>query len=79
MKMRKKEPLSDDLRKKLLDNANIANVSKCNIYLTPDFKEIAYKKLNDGANILKIFNDANLPVSEPLLSRSRHMKTSIMK
>ena len=29
--------------------------------------------------ILKIFNDANLPVGEPLLSRSRHMKTSIMK
>ena len=79
MEMRKREPLSDDLRKKLLDNDNIANVSKCNIYLTPDFKEIAYKKLNDGAKILKIFNDANLPVGEPLLSRSRHMKTSIMR
>lgn len=77
--MRKREPLSDDLRKKLLDNDNIANVSKCNIYLTPDFKEFAYKKLNEGTMILKIFNDVNLPVSEPLLSRSRHMKTAIMK
>lgn len=42
--MRKRQPLSDDLRKQLLDNDNIANVTKCKIYLTPDFKEITYKK-----------------------------------
>lgn len=77
--MRKRTEISDELREKLLGNDSIAAVSKYNIYLTPEFKEMAYKKLNEGTMILKIFYDAKLPVVEPLLSRSRHMRNAIMK
>ena len=60
--MRKRTEISDELREKLLGNDSIATVSKYNIYLTLEFKEMAYKKLNEGTMILKIFYDAKLPL-----------------
>lgn len=40
---------------------------------------MVYKKLNEGTMILKIFYDAKLPIVEPLISRSRHMRNAIMR
>ncbi len=77
--MAKRIEINDKLRERLIRNNYVHSVTKYNIYFTSEFREKAYLELMSGKDILKIFAECNLPISEPLLSRSDSIKSGIIE